>query len=278
MTEIYDFLNKHGFHPQDMILDGKVHRFNYQSKKDGWYIGHKNHSEKTGEEFHVVEFGSWKTSEKYQYKTVRKYTASEKKTFERQIKKSQIEQKQLKKECNLESSTEAATLWDQYGSDNTRSRYLINKQIPQLYGCKTIMTRSGRGVLVPCKDIEGKLWGVQTIFPDGTKMFMPGQRVEGCFYVINNSSDDFSFSDVDVIYLCEGFSTGASIYQSINSPVVCCFNAGNLIHVARAIKNKFGHLSIVICGDNDEIGIEKAEKAASEVLGSVVFPRFKNDK
>ena len=281
MTEIYEYLGKHGFVPPDLILDGRVHRFNHQGKKDGWYVGHQNHSQKTGEPFHVVLFGSWKTGEEYEYKTARKYSRSEKKAFESQIKKAISEQKKLKTQRNLEASLEAGEIWRVCGSSNTQSCYLNNKKIADLYGCKTIMTRQGRGVLVPCHDAEGKLWGLQTIYPDGTKMFMSGQRIEGCFYVIGKDTIN-NFTSVDNIYLCEGYSTATSIFQAIGGIVILCFNAGNLLSVAKTIKKKYDHLSIIICGDDDRFNEEntgrlRAEQAAVELMGSVVFPNFKAD-
>lgn len=274
MNEILEYLNKQGFNPPSLDLDGKVHRFDHIGKKDGWYIGFQNFSNKDGSPFYIVKFGSWKSSEDYEFKSARKYTKEEKKQLDQQIKKASKVRAAEKAVIQEETSKKAQFILDNIGSENDNCDYLERKKIPHLFGTLSTFTNSGRGLLVPCRDINNKLWGLQTIYPDGSKFFMEGQKISGCFHLIGEWNGD-------TVYLCEGFSTGTSIFQATANVVACCFNASNLIQVARDIRKNRPQLSIVICGDDDKFndqntGRIKAEEAAKICLGSVVFPTFKN--
>ena len=61
---------------------------------------------------------------------------------------------------------------------------------------------------------------MQTIAPDGTKMFMSGGRVKGCYYGIGKPKG--------ALIVCEGFATGASIHECTGHAVAVACNAGNL--------------------------------------------------
>lgn len=77
--------------------------------------------------------------------------------------------------------------------------------------------------------------------------------------------------------ISEGYATGASIRMATKWIVFVAFDAGNLIHVAKAVRAKYMQAKIVICGDDDfgnpdNPGRIKAEKAAKAVNGIAVFP------
>lgn len=59
--------------------------------------------------------------------------------------------------------------------------------------------------------------------------------------------------------------------------MVVAFNAGNLLAVARDIRNKYRRARIVICGDNDlntdgNPGLTKASEAANAVNAELFLP------
>jgi putative DNA primase/helicase len=62
-------------------------------------------------------------------------------------------------------------------------------------------------------------------------------------------------------------------------PMVMAVDSGNLLPVARAVRSQCPDARLVICGDDDPSvkgnpGRAKAEAAALEVGGVVVFPGF----
>lgn len=114
----------------------------------------------------------------------------------------------------------------------------------------------------------GKLSTLQFIKPDGSKRFLAHGIAKGCYHRIGLTSP------LDVICLCEGFATGATVHAATGYPVAVCGSAGNLLSVAVAIREKFPKIIIIVCGDADPVGKARAEEAAEAVNGSFVIPDF----
>jgi putative DNA primase/helicase len=115
---------------------------------------------------------------------------------------------------------------------------------------------------------DGEIQSLQFINADGTKRFLTDGRIKGCYLSIG--------SPQDVIYICEGYATGASIYEATGAAVVVAFNAGNLLTVSQAIRAKYPTIKLVMCADDDanQTGVTIANEAASVVGGYVVIPDF----
>jgi len=132
--------------------------------------------------------------------------------------------------------------------------------------------RSSRGdLVVPVRDLDGTLHSLQFIGPDGSKKFLRGGRVRGCFHLIG---------DVDaVVTVVEGYATGATLYLATGHAAAVAFDAGNLPSVAAAVRTKYPAAHIVIAADDDHLtagnpGIAKAREAAAKVAGAVAVPDF----
>jgi putative DNA primase/helicase len=139
-------------------------------------------------------------------------------------------------------------------------------------------------LFIPMRDMDGKLWSLQYINPDGGKWYHPGGRKEGC---------QFAFDIVanrDQVIICEGYATATSLADMMKSvPVVAAFDAGNLIHVEREWKRRYPEIGVILAADNDharelETGADGKPKpntgklaaiAAAEAVGGVaVLPNF----
>jgi putative DNA primase/helicase len=180
----------------------------------------------------------------------------------------------------------------------------LNKKGVQPHGAR--INTEGLLILKVC-DIAGKITSLQRIDKTGKdKRFMYGGKTEGGFYPIADKGDDPS-----VIFICEGFATGASIREATGKPVVVAFNAGNLSAVAQAYRAKRPDADIIIAADSDiftfknpkpveaqdvdrddvsgddqrwfewrekgylyNVGIDKAQTAAMKVKGRVIWPEF----
>ena len=54
--------------------------------------------------------------------------------------------------------------------------YLQRKQVLS-YGLKQLDDK----LVIPLMDVNGKIWSIQYIYPDGRKQFYTGGRIKGCF-------------------------------------------------------------------------------------------------
>lgn len=133
---------------------------------------------------------------------------------------------------------------------------------------------------VPARDGEGKLWSMQWIGVDGQKGFTKDSRVEGAYHIANAEKQD------GPIFIGEGWATMDTIRRETDATTVTAFTAGNLGHVAKAIREQHPDRPIVIAGDNDHrreaegkpnVGKETAERVAKEVNGYAAVPQFGAD-
>lgn len=160
-------------------------------------------------------------------------------------------------------------------------RYLEVKRV-QSHGLR--QDNEGK-MIIPVYDVYGKLWSLQYIFriinkngkEEFIKQFMQGGRRKGCFFVIGDIEKS------DQLFICEGYATGATIYECTDTPVVVAFDTSGLKPVAEIIKTKYKDKKIIICADNDQYhedgvnpGVEKATEAAKTIGACVVKPEFKD--
>ena len=181
------------------------------------------------------------------------------------------------REGHARAADEAFTQWH-LASERGASPYLARK------GVEGHGVRYGADgwLLVPLRDGEGKLWNLQRIAPEKPgnggpdKLFLKGGRKSGLWHLIG------PLAGADVLLLAEGYATGASLLQATGRPVAIAFDAGNLLHVARALRQHVPGMHLLVCGDDDAAteqrtsrnpGREKAEAAARAVHGGVVFPQ-----
>jgi putative DNA primase/helicase len=128
------------------------------------------------------------------------------------------------------------------------------------------------------KDENDNLVSLQKIFFNGRegkfiKKFHRGSRTKGCFFVLGEIRDE--------LVICEGYATGASIYECVEKPVVVAFSSGGLCDVAKTMRKKYPAAKITIAADNDQFnedgynpGLTKAKEAAVAIKACVVIPEF----
>ena len=68
-----------------------------------------------------------------------------------------------KKRQHDQAARLAAKMWNQASPANADHPYLVNKGIKVLEGIR----QQGHELLIPLQDMDGKLWNVQRISPDG---------------------------------------------------------------------------------------------------------------
>ncbi|HWX17306.1 MAG TPA: DUF3631 domain-containing protein [Chthoniobacterales bacterium] len=151
----------------------------------------------------------------------------------------------------------------------TTHTYLNAKQV-QSHGD----LRGYRGALVlPLRDINGELHSLQFIGGDGSKNFLSGGRVAGCLFTLADKADG-------PVVIGEGYATGASIHEVTDHSVICCINCGNLLDVAKAVRELWPRREIIIAADDDQFtdgnpGLTQATAAAKAIRARLAVPQFK---
>lgn len=276
MTGFADAVSSAGLGRPEIHGDGKLHRFDVPDKKkrnrNGWYVLFLDN-------IPAGCFGSWDKdfSENWSAKAPYEMTREElDRVRERQ--RQAMAHRQAEREREMQAAASKATaIYAECQETDDSHPYLKLKQVKPFGGARI----GKRGALVvPMYDCWARMIGIQRIFPDGKKLFLPGQMVTGAFTVIDG--------DRSTTYLCEGYATGASIHMATGAAVVVVFNAGNLGIVARAIKKEvFPQTKLIIAADNDRwttrpdgrewnVGVEKAKAAAAELGVEVVVPEFRD--
>ena len=182
-----------------------------------------------------------------------------------------------------QAAGEAAALWND-ASDTGEGAYLSRKAV-QAHGVR--FTPDG-WVLVPMRDAAGKLWNLQRIAPvkptDGgtDKLFLKGGRKSGLWHMVGElGTTHDAAAGPAVVLVAEGYATAASLHQATGRPAAVALDAGNLAHVAKALRTLYPAALLVLCGDDDvqthartgtNPGRDKATAAARSVRGLAVFP------
>lgn len=166
-----------------------------------------------------------------------------------------------------EPERKAAWIWEHATAAPNDHHYLLRKGV-QSYGLRLHKD----SLAVPLRNVAGDLKTLQFILPqpkNGTdKLLLKDGQKAGAFFVIGQ------LPRAKVALLCEGYATGASLFEHTGLPVVVCIDAGNLEPVAQSLRAAYGRLKLLICGDNDafkpaNIGKDKARQAARSVIGGI---------
>lgn len=128
-------------------------------------------------------------------------------------------------------------------------------------------------LLIPILNNSNQLKSLQFINPYGNKWFLKNGEIKGNYFHIGE------LTTAPVIMICEGYSTGATLYAVTQLPQVIAFNASNLVATAKNIKGRLPNATIIIAADNDSktpnnIGLTKGKEAAREVGGEIILPKF----
>lgn len=158
----------------------------------------------------------------------------------------------------------------QVWSGSDAMQFFNNLPKPRPASLSFLMFKPGT-IAVPLRDVAGKLWSLQAINGQGTKLFPKYGRKSGCFHVLG------VVDRPPIVAAAEGYATAASVHMSCGWPVAMAVDSGNLINVCRSIRLIHPDAGIVVAGDDDPLapgnpGRTKAEAAALEVGGVAVFP------
>jgi putative DNA primase/helicase len=267
-----------GYAPAMIDTSGTLHRFTSNGKthdKAGWYVCHETRLLiNGGNEWGIIgTFGDWRTGNTHQwnsYSTFFRLSREERRELERHQQAQAAQLRAQRQAAADQAHRQAVKMWLSAQPANATHPYLVRKRA----GAYNIR-QMGNLLLIPLCDLDGTLHSVQTIAPDGTKRFLSGTPKRGMFHLIGDQPDH-----PQGVYLCEGYATGASLYETYQLPVLVGFDAGNLLPVATAYRQRYPHTPLTVCADNDRKtagnpGLTKAREVANALPGvGLIVPAF----
>lgn len=253
-----------GLAPPEVIEpDGKLHRFASNGKRSddaGWYVLHDDG-------IPAGAFGDWRTgaSETWRADIGRRLSPQEEAQHRARLAPMRRERETEDAKRKAEAREKAAVIWQAARPAPDDHVYLLAK------GVKSHGLRVHDGALVVQMRDGAELPSLQFIAGDGGKKFLAGGRVSGCYFPIGKPEG--------TLCIAEGYATGATVHEATGYAVAVAFNAGNLVPVARALRQKFPELRLIVCADDDartEVnpGLSKAREAAQAVGGFLAVPDF----
>ncbi|MBX7229999.1 MAG: DUF3987 domain-containing protein [Burkholderiaceae bacterium] len=257
-----------GLYVPDVIEDdGQLHRFSAQGKQkddSGWYVLHTDG-------IPAGAFGCWRTGvhSTWSAQSPATMTPTEQRAYQQRITAIQTQREIEQTTRQAFAATQAQHRWQTAKAcvDPSSHPYLKAKAI-QPYGLRIEDVDT---LLIPLRDTDGHLQSLQTITTEGEKRFLPSGKVKTCHHLIGTPND--------ILIVCEGYATGASLYECTGHAVAIAFNAGNLQAVATALKAKYPSITLLIAGDDDwkteqNPGLIKATEAAQAIHGHLAIPIF----
>lgn len=210
--------------------------------------------------YHHAQQGGWKPSQPYKPPCpIHEASKLKARQLAQEVERAATQKKQK------QAATLAKRIWQEAQPAVAEHPYLKAKCLPPI-GVK----QQGLSLLVPIY-ADKELINLQFIAPTGQKRFLKGGKTASAYSPINGN--------LNKIYICEGWATGATLNYTTDFAVACAMNAGNLKAVALTLRERYPNTSLVIAADNDRnqkqnIGLVKAKEAALASDASYITPEF----
>jgi hypothetical protein len=179
-----------------------------------------------------------------------------------------LKRKQAEEEKARETQTAAQVAqsrWEAANNADPDHAYLMRKQIDPMG-----IRQEGSNLLLPIQDKDGKLISLQTIAPDGKKLFLKGSTTGGGYMRIKGMDSP--------VIIAEGYATGVSINQVTDASVAVAFSCHNLMSVAKILREKMPDGDIVIAADSKPVStLETAREAARAINARLAVPTVDSD-
>lgn len=255
----------------EMVLCGTIQK---PDGTDGRYKVHDDFPPTVG----YVNYhgdGEWKNVPLYKKNELNAMTEAEKEAMRERIRREKEKNRIRRERAQSVAAERANREYSELPVAGAEHPYLKRKGVPAFEGVKR--TRDGR-LVVPITRKDGEITSLQYICGNGEKRYLKDGRKEGGFFPFPAKEGN----EDGPLLIAEGYATAASVCMATGYAAVAAFDAGNLLHVARAMREKYSGREIVFCADNDlngkkpdgtpyNTGQEKAKEAARAVGGKVAF-------
>jgi putative DNA primase/helicase len=248
------------------VPDGTIHRFHVPGDKpgtfSGWYVLYLDGIASGA-------FGSWKAGSASTWSSREPAGVREAMQIRERIDKAR-RQREVEQQRRQQQAADLADRWwrDACRADPSHT-YLIAK------GVWPHGLRQRRDELLVLLYADGHLVNLQRIAPDGSKRFLFGGRIKGCYSPLGQVAADRP------LCICEGWATAATLHQDGGYTVAAAMNAGNLKPTALAMRARYPYMEIIIAGDDDRMTDGNPGRTAANaavVAGCLVtFPEWPAD-
>jgi putative DNA primase/helicase len=253
------------------IPSGQIYRFTVPGdrpgSKNGWYVLHPDGITSSA----FGKFGSWKIGDYYTWSSKTPTDRRETEHLRCLMERAQSQREVDLRQRQQSTAEYAGKLWCGAQGADPGHLYLTIKGV-QPYALR----QKDDALLVPLFH-DGKLVNVQRIKSDGSKRFLSGGRVKGCYSLLGVVQSHRP------LYLCEGWATGATVHAVTGHPVACAMNAGNLLPVGQYLRSAHPDAMLIVAGDDDRQtegnpGKTAAIKAAETLCCGLILPPWRGDE
>jgi len=248
------------------VADAALHRFHVPGdrtgSRNGWYV-------LFADGLAAGAFGSWRTGETHYWSNGKAATTAETEQVRQRIEQARRQREAEQRQRQRSAAKLANRWWHGACRAAPTHAYLVTKQVRRY-----ALRQRGDELLVPLYH-SGQLVSLQRIAPDGGKRFLSGGQVKGSYSPLGRITDG------QPLYICEGWATGATLYEATEAAVACAMNASNLLSVGMELRRRHPEATLIFAGDDDRQteavgkgnpGRAAANAAAVAVGGRVVFP------
>lgn len=258
------------FGPLDWLPepDAQLHRFHVpgdrSGSRNGWYVLFPDG-------LAAGAFGSWKAGAVHQWSSRQPADPKEAEQVRQRIEQARRQREAEQRRRWAAAESWAACWWNGARRAEAGHPYLVAKGVKP-HGLR----QRGGELLVPLFH-AARLANLQRIAPDGSKRFLSGGRVTGCYSTLGQVEAG------QPLYLCEGWATGATLHEHSGAAVAVALNAGNLLAVGQHLRRRYPDAVLIVAGDDDRQTEAEgkgnpgriAANRAAVVLGcDVVFPSW----
>ncbi len=285
----------------ELIADGKLHRIHVDGDRkgvrNGWFILHAD-GKPAGAFGCNKRFGA---SAKFTWtaKATKPLTPEERREFRKRMDEQRAQRAEQERRRREAAAEHARKIWERAQECNDHP-YLARKGVKS-HGLRVgawekldretgeVFVVSDQALLIPIRDAKKNIHSLQAIFPgkvlggDRDKDFVRDGAKAGLFYSFGKPQTvDVQGQQRQVIMIGEGYATLASAHECTGHAAIVAFDAGNLLPVAKTIRERFQDACLVLLADNDQWtdkpiknpGLTKAREAAAAVGGLVAVPWF----
>lgn len=234
-----------------------------KKKQSAWCVIFER-TDRNGRPYYAGRFGVG-GSEAFLIKPDRNEKDVEKRVFEAEDVKVQKEITVSREQLAERAAAKSQAIWDRGTGDDflVGSHSYLRAKGVSAFGLRA--SQDGKSLYVPLRR-RGKIVGIQSIKETAEggffKRFLQYTDTNGAHHVIGELS-----AQTPVVFVCEGYATGAAIHQATGIPVVVAFFCHNLVPVIQALRAAYPKVRIINAGDDDRHGRQRCLKFFQETYG-----------
>ena len=189
-----------------------------------------------------------------------------------ELEQARAEQRRARARRHANAAEKARELWGKSRPADPHHPYLVAKGITPC-GAR----QRGQTLFLPVCSLDGTLWSLQMIQPDGSKQLLKGGAKRG------HSIPVAGKPDAESVIICEGLATGCTLAAHYpGALILAAVDADNLTPVALSVRERCPGVAITIAGDDDRLtignpGATAAEAAARSAGARLILPAWPDD-